>query len=380
MSAKRRVEDPRSIRALAHPARLAMINALASGEELTATQCAELTGLSPSATAYHLKLLERHGYAEAASPRPDRRERPWRAAGTGSEVYLDDSTPAGASAAAAVGAAYMDATLELAVEFTEGGHDEPAEWRDAVLHNVDLWLTVEEFRRVAEELGAGARAVPRACAAGEATGCKPASQSDERRLAHTRARVQDGLESRNLAGVEVTFTEADRASVSDVRGAGARTRVGAASGARLRRVSAPRGGPHARRIGGRAGRWRFGRLAAGQNNIPSTADPAAGPRQRRRERKRRATVQERDDMARSELLASACPPLWELRTGRRTEPPEWFSRLEPEVAASPLVDRIIERLHNFAARWHELPPGDGITLEWSLGAEPRRTHHQAGAR
>ncbi len=48
----------------------------------------------------------------------------------------------------------MDATRELAVEFTEGGHDEPAEWRDAVLHNVDLWLTVEEFRRVAEELGA----------------------------------------------------------------------------------------------------------------------------------------------------------------------------------------------------------------------------------
>ena len=124
----------------------------------------------------------------------------------------------------------------------------------------------------------------------------------------------------------------------------------------------------------------FGRLAAGQSNILSTADPAAGPRQRRRERKRRATVQERDDMARSELLASACPPLWELRTGRRTEPPEWFSRLEPEVAASPLVDRIIERLHNFAARWHELPPGDGITLEWSLGAEPRRTHHHAGGR
>lgn len=154
MSAKRRVENPRSIRALAHPARLAIINALASGEELTATQCAELTGLSPSATAYHLKLLERHGYAEAASPRPDRRERPWRAAGHGTEVYLDDSTPAGASAAAAVGAAYMDATRELAVEFTEGGHDEPAEWRDAVLHNVDLWLTVEEFRRVAEELGA----------------------------------------------------------------------------------------------------------------------------------------------------------------------------------------------------------------------------------
>ena|SRR5579863_2439561 len=74
--ASHRFEDPRHIRALAHPARLAIIDALAAGDELTATQCAELTGLSPSATAYHLKLLERYGFAETAPPRPDRRERP----------------------------------------------------------------------------------------------------------------------------------------------------------------------------------------------------------------------------------------------------------------------------------------------------------------
>jgi DNA-binding transcriptional ArsR family regulator len=149
-----RFENPRSIRALAHPARLAIIDALATGEELTATQCAELTGLSPSATAYHLKLLERYGFAETAPSRPDRRERPWRAAGRPTTVDLDTSTPAGASAAAAVAAAYFDATRAVAVEFTEAGPAEPAEWRDAVLTNADLWLTVEEFRRVAEELAA----------------------------------------------------------------------------------------------------------------------------------------------------------------------------------------------------------------------------------
>jgi len=82
-----RFENPRSIRALAHPARLAIIDALATGEQLTATQCAQLTGLSPSATAYHLKLLERYGLAETAPPpgrtagsgrgeRPDARSRP----------------------------------------------------------------------------------------------------------------------------------------------------------------------------------------------------------------------------------------------------------------------------------------------------------------
>ena len=150
-----RFEDPRSIRALAHPARLAIIDALATGEELTATQCAELTGLSPSATAYHLKLLERYGFDETAPPRPDRRERPWRATGRQIQVDLDGSTPAGASAAAAVVAAHIDMTRAIAVEFTAVGHAESEEWRDAaVLHNADLWLTIEEFQRLGEELGA----------------------------------------------------------------------------------------------------------------------------------------------------------------------------------------------------------------------------------
>src|ERR1700751_2688986 len=60
------LKDPRDIRALAHPARMAIIDALASGDELTATECAELTGLSPSATAYHLKFLQRYHFAERA--------------------------------------------------------------------------------------------------------------------------------------------------------------------------------------------------------------------------------------------------------------------------------------------------------------------------
>jgi DNA-binding transcriptional ArsR family regulator len=149
-----RFENPRAIRALAHPARLAIINALATGEELTATQCAELTGLSPSATAYHLKLLERYGLAETALPRPDRRERPWRATGSPATADVDTSTPAGASAAAAVVAAYMDTTRSLGIEFIEASHAEPQEWRGASLATVDLWLTADEFHGVAAELNA----------------------------------------------------------------------------------------------------------------------------------------------------------------------------------------------------------------------------------
>jgi DNA-binding transcriptional ArsR family regulator len=149
-----RVNNPRSIRALAHPARLAIINALATGDELTATQCAQLTELSPSATAYHLKLLERYGFAEPAPPRADRRERPWRATGRRTTVDLDSSTPAGASAASAVAAAYFDTTRAVALAFTAGEHAEPEQWRNAALSNADLWLTAEEVERVSHELAA----------------------------------------------------------------------------------------------------------------------------------------------------------------------------------------------------------------------------------
>ena len=69
-------------------------------------------------------------------------------------IDLDTSTPAGASAAAAVTAAYIDTTRAIAAEFTEGAPAEPDEWRDAALNNADLWLTVEEFHRVSEELAA----------------------------------------------------------------------------------------------------------------------------------------------------------------------------------------------------------------------------------
>jgi DNA-binding transcriptional ArsR family regulator len=158
MPAKRNsrvVRDPRSIRALAHPARMAIIDALATGEVLTATECAELTGLSPSATAYHLKFLERYGLAEPAPVRKDGRERPWRASDRSAQVELDASTPAGAAATAAVGLAFLDSSRALAEEFILAGSGEPKQWRDTTsLSNTDLWLTVEETRAVTAALAA----------------------------------------------------------------------------------------------------------------------------------------------------------------------------------------------------------------------------------
>jgi DNA-binding transcriptional ArsR family regulator len=147
------LRDPRSIRALAHPARMAIIDALASGDELTATECAEVTGLSPSATAYHLKSLERYGLVEPAAARQDGRERPWRAPTRRTEVDVDTSTAAGAAAAAALGLALLDSSRAVAEEFVAAGSEEPKEWRDvASLNNANLWLTSEETKELTAAL------------------------------------------------------------------------------------------------------------------------------------------------------------------------------------------------------------------------------------
>lgn len=125
----------------------------------------------------------------------------------------------------------------------------------------------------------------------------------------------------------------------------------------------------------------FGRVAAGQSNIFWPADPARRRRQARREARRPPTKSERADMARSEWLASVCPPLWELQTGRRAELPIWFSRVEPTALATPLVERILERLDNFAARWQALREGGSVTLSWpAQRAASRRAVQRQGSK
>ena len=146
------LSNPRAIRALAHPARLAIIEALFSGDELTATECAALTGLSPSATSYHLKALERWGIVEAGQPRADGRDRPWKAKGRSIEV--SSQVPRGTVLAeSAVLETFLDRNRALVAEFLDHQASEPPEWRDAVdLANGDYWLTAGELAEVSRAL------------------------------------------------------------------------------------------------------------------------------------------------------------------------------------------------------------------------------------
>jgi DNA-binding transcriptional ArsR family regulator len=156
-----KLTDPRAIRALAHPARLAVIDELYSGRELTATECAEIAGLSPSAMSYHLRSLEKVGIVERAESTGDGRERPWRAAGSYLQV---DSTSGGAgelAASAALGSTVLRRTVELFDNYLARRSSEPPEWLDAVEASYgQVWLTAEEAKQIGEqwvELVAGYR-------------------------------------------------------------------------------------------------------------------------------------------------------------------------------------------------------------------------------
>ena len=143
--------DPRAIRALAHPARLAILEALLPGEELTATEAASVTGLSPSATSYHLKALERWGIVAAGQPRADGRDRPWKATGRSIEVSSD--APLTVLAETAVLGVFLDRNRALAAEFLEHQDEEPPQWRDTMeLTNSDYWLTSGELAEISAAL------------------------------------------------------------------------------------------------------------------------------------------------------------------------------------------------------------------------------------
>ncbi|RPE43512.1 helix-turn-helix protein [Streptomyces sp. Ag109_O5-1] len=80
---KPRVLDARSLRGLAHPLRMAMLNALRYGGPATASQLAAKLGESSGATSYHLRQLAAHGFVEDAPEHGKGRERWWKAADEG---------------------------------------------------------------------------------------------------------------------------------------------------------------------------------------------------------------------------------------------------------------------------------------------------------
>lgn len=152
-----RVLDPRSLRGLAHPLRIRLLQALRRHGPATASQLAERLGESSGATSYHLRQLATHGFVEDDPERGKGRERWWRSAQQGTtfdEASLLKDGDLDTRGAADV---YLHelATIhqqELST-WIATRHDWSEEWRSASdLSDFTLSVTPEEARELGEKI------------------------------------------------------------------------------------------------------------------------------------------------------------------------------------------------------------------------------------
>ena len=147
------LRDPRALRALAHPVRLAILEHLRTMGPATATECAEVTGQSPSACSYHLRALAKWDLVAESAGR-DRRERRW--VSKGRFVIGDHDEPRGADVAAAehqLTAQVLQRATARALAWMDASDDEPKAWRDVtVITNSTLRLTSDELGDVLEQI------------------------------------------------------------------------------------------------------------------------------------------------------------------------------------------------------------------------------------
>jgi hypothetical protein len=117
----------------------------------------------------------------------------------------------------------------------------------------------------------------------------------------------------------------------------------------------------------------FGQLAAGGDPglfLPVDEALVRTWVRRRKQRPKRPDA----DAARSEALAGILLAGWRARAGRAPLPESWELMLRKADATPDDLERVMGRLDNLAARWHTLPVGGSLTLEWPQ--RERRPSHR----
>ena len=153
-----RLDNPRMMRALAHPARIAILQHLGLDGPATATECAAVVGLSPSACSYHLRALARYGFVEEdPASAADGRQRPWRVRVI--SMTFDEGEPGQPEALRAAGRLLTEGLLarfeEMRAEYLGRAGSYSAEWRNVAGLNQDvLHVTVAEATALRDQIRA----------------------------------------------------------------------------------------------------------------------------------------------------------------------------------------------------------------------------------
>lgn len=144
--------DPKAMRALAHPVRMALLELLPVAGTLTATQASEALGESPANCAFHLRTLAKYGFVEETGGGKGR-ERPWRSVPMRVRVSNSQADPQAAIAADTLSQTWRARWMERAQDALAHGSSRPAPWRDTMQATRSLrFLTPEELEQIGDEV------------------------------------------------------------------------------------------------------------------------------------------------------------------------------------------------------------------------------------
>ena len=125
---RRLLDDPRSMRALAHPLRLELESIVGRSGRITTAAAARELGISHGLASHHLHQLAKYGFVEQVSG-ADNRERPWRLVATSVSYEGLDEQPGGSAAVTAFEQVAAERTLEGFLSWQDRRGNWPAAWR-----------------------------------------------------------------------------------------------------------------------------------------------------------------------------------------------------------------------------------------------------------
>jgi len=147
-----RLTDPKAMRALAHPVRMALLELFSVTETLTATQASEMLGESPANCAFHLRTLAKYGYLKEAGGGRGR-ERPWAIVNPTIAVSGRDQKQAQAVLAAKALTDLWHERILDRIQRALSANSWPAGWEHAAQSSSGVfYLTAEETVQLAREL------------------------------------------------------------------------------------------------------------------------------------------------------------------------------------------------------------------------------------
>jgi DNA-binding Lrp family transcriptional regulator len=153
-SEPRELTDPKTLRALTHPVRLALLEVLTLEGPLTATEAGELIGESPTTCSFHFRQLAKYGFVEEAGHGPGR-QRPWKLVHIGMSFTGGGDDPEMTIAAKSLEKMMIDRAFGRLQNFYNTRSHYPQQWQENSGSYEDiLHVTVEELKQVEEECAA----------------------------------------------------------------------------------------------------------------------------------------------------------------------------------------------------------------------------------